>query len=71
MEKQPNMRREQTQTTIRFQLKFFFLPPFNSLVDLSGEGDLGRLERVVGGEVDVEEEDASLERTIGRTCGGK
>ena len=37
------------------------------VVDLGGEGDLGGLEGVVCGEVDGEEEDPSLIRTVWRT----
>ena len=36
------------------------------MVDAGAEGDLGRLEGVLGGEVDVEEEDATLVRGAGR-----
>ena len=36
------------------------------MVDAGAEGDLGRLEGVLGGEVDVEEEDAALVRGAGR-----
>ena len=34
------------------------------MVDAGGEGDLGRLEGVVGGEVDGEEEDPALVGTV-------
>lgn len=34
------------------------------MVDARSEGDLGRLERVIGGEVDVEEEDAAGIRAL-------
>ena len=40
------------------------------VVDLGGEGDLGGLEGVVCGEVDGEEEDPSLIRTVWRTHDG-
>ena len=36
------------------------------MVDAGAEGDLGRLEGVLGSEVDVEEEDAALVRGAGR-----
>ena len=36
------------------------------MVDAGAEGDLGRLEGVLGGEVDVEEEYAALVRGAGR-----
>ena len=35
------------------------------------EGELGRLERVVGGEVNVEEEDPALEGAVGGTKDGR
>ena len=38
------------------------------VVDLCGEGDLGRLEGVVGGEGDGEEEDAAGIRRVTLTC---
>ena len=40
------------------------------VIDLGGEGDLGGLEGVVCGEVDGEEEDPSLIRTVWRTHDG-
>ena len=41
------------------------------MVDAGAEGDLGRLEGVLGGEVDVEEEDAALVRGTGRPEDGR
>ena len=38
------------------------------MVDFCGEGNFGRLERVVLGKLDGEEENASLEWTVGRAC---
>ena len=40
------------------------------MVDLSSEGDLWRLEWIVRGEVDGEEEDPSLVRTVWRAHDG-
>lgn len=40
------------------------------MVDASGECHLGRLERVVGGEVDGEEEDSALVRRLWRAHDG-
>ena len=36
------------------------------MVDARGERKLGRLEWIIGGEVDIEEEHATLERTVRR-----
>ena len=41
------------------------------MVDAGAEGDLGRLEGVLGSEVDVEEEDATLVRGAGRPEDGR
>ena len=41
------------------------------MVDAGAEGDLGRLEGVLRGEVDVEEEDAALVRGAGRPEDGR
>ena len=37
------------------------------VVDASGEGELGRFERVVCGEIDIEEEHSTLEWRVGGT----
>ena len=41
------------------------------VVDPRGEGHLGRLERVVRGEMDGQEKDSSLVRTLGRSHDGR
>ena len=41
------------------------------MVDASGESDLGRLEWIVGGEVNGQEEHSALVRTVGRAHDGR